>query len=133
MALTAATGTDLAVQLSDRWAPRVAPPMQRFAAQHEIRLYLSVDLKTFCLAAIEGGQRRRDAENLAVAAWEDLAPLLNDLVGVPMLHGVTAQLRQRFAARPGERPLFDAADGGADADSHRRHVRVLGRLARTTR
>jgi hypothetical protein len=102
---------NLAVQLNDLYwapAPAIAPPMQRFAAQHEIRLSLAMDLKTFRLAAIEGAQRRRDAETLTSAEWDDLGPIINDLVGVPMLHGVTAQLRERFAGRPAERALFDA-------------------------
>lgn len=101
----------LAVQLTDLYwapAPAIAPPMQRFAAQHEIRLALTLDLKTFSLAAIDGAQRRRDGESLTVAEWDDLGPLISDLVGIPMLHGVTVQLRQRFASRPAERALLDA-------------------------
>jgi hypothetical protein len=101
----------LSVQLSDLlWtpAPPITSPMQRFGAHHEIRLDLSVDVKTFSLAAIAGAQRRRTTDNLTTAPWEDLGPLVHDLVGMSVLHGVSAQLRQRFAPHATERPLLDA-------------------------
>lgn len=102
---------NLSVQLTDLyWAPSppIAPPMQRFAAELEIRLLLTLDLKSFNLSAISGAQRVRDAENLTTASWTDLGPLLTDLVGMSMWHGATAQLLKRFAERPEIRPLLDA-------------------------
>jgi hypothetical protein len=102
---------NVAVQLTDLlWAPTpaIAPPMARFAAELEIRLQIGIDRKTYTLADITGARRRRRRHDLADAAWDDVGHLVNDLVGLPMFQGVSAQLRSRFDARPDERPLQDA-------------------------
>ena len=56
----------------------------------KVRLDLCVDRKTFCLVGIAGAQRRRDTENLTAAAWEGTPSLVNDLVGMSLLHGVSS-------------------------------------------
>jgi hypothetical protein len=99
------------VQLTDLHfapAPAVTSPMQRFAAELEVRMRLEIDLNTFTLARVTAGRRWRRLADLERARWEDLHDVLQPLAGMPMLHGAIPELRRRWGDQPESRPVFDA-------------------------
>lgn len=102
---------DVCVQLTDLHfapAPALVPPMQRFAAELEVRMLLAIDRSTFTLAELTAGRRRRLVSDLEQARWEDLNDALRPLLGMPMLHGAIPELRRRWNDQAENRPVFDA-------------------------
>jgi hypothetical protein len=102
---------DVAVQLTDLHlapAPGEARPMERFAAQLELRLLAETRAYDFKLARITGGERRRTFADLETATWQNRDSTLAQLVDMPLLSGFSAQLLQRFGDAPDDRPLLDA-------------------------
>jgi hypothetical protein len=101
----------IGLQLTDlHLAPSAAisRPMERFAAQLELRLLAETRAYEFRLERIEGAERRRSLADLETAPWVDRRPAVEPLVGLPLLSGFAGQLLSRFAATPAERPLLDA-------------------------
>jgi hypothetical protein len=101
----------LGIQLTDLHftpAPAVARPMDRFAAELELRAVARVDLPGLRLASLAGAERRRSAADLGTAPWRDRADVLGRLVGLGLGPGVTGTLLDRFGAADGDRPLLDA-------------------------
>ncbi len=101
----------LALQLTDLfWAP--APPraraMDRFAAVHEVRALVAVDLARYVFGAIRAAERRRVAATLADAPWVDRSADVAGLAGLGLGRGVSAAILARFAAAPDDGPLRDA-------------------------
>jgi hypothetical protein len=100
-------GLCLVLQLSDvHFAPvgSVSDPLERLAAQREIRVQADVDLVSMSLRAIGGAERTSQAED------RDDAPLqprdLAFLVGHPALGGMARTLFARLGDPP-DRPLLD--------------------------
>jgi len=107
----AAGKVDLAVQLTDLHfapAPAVALPMDRFAAQLEIRGLARVDLQSWALAQLSVAERRRTYDDLESAVWRDRSDAVQGVVGISLFQGVSADLTRRVGDEPGDRPLLDA-------------------------
>src|SRR5581483_1803073 len=101
----------LALQLTDLfWAP--SPPraraMDRFAATHEVRALVPVDMGRYVFGAIRAAERRRVAATLADAPWVDRSADVAGLAGLGLGRGVSAAILARFAAAPDDGPLRDA-------------------------
>jgi hypothetical protein len=110
-ALGASSRIGLAAQLGDlhfRPGPERAGPMERLAAQLELRLLAEVDLESMTLEGLRGARRRRGPSDLERAAWESPGPDLAGLRGLPLRPGVSGTLLRRFGERPDERPLLAA-------------------------
>ncbi|HUI25597.1 MAG TPA: DUF2889 domain-containing protein [Candidatus Kryptonia bacterium] len=107
-----ANGTmELAIQLADlHFAPSAAVvrPMDRFAADQEIRGVLTVEFPTFQLSRIAVAERRRDSATFDSAEWNDLDVAVAGLIGLRFGFGITAELLQRLDERAADRPLLDA-------------------------
>ena len=100
----------LGLQLTDLHlapAPAVARPMDRFAGQHEVRLLVTVDLRSFAIVEARGAERSRDLATLAEAPWHARDAALAPLVGERLGAGVTGTLLARFADKAADRPLLD--------------------------
>lgn len=101
----------LAIQLTDLYcapAAEKARPMDRFAAQLEIRALTEIDVARFGLTAISAVQRSRTLADLEQAEWRDRSDAVADLPGLSLFSGVSRELVRRFANRPTDRPLLDA-------------------------
>jgi len=103
---------ELAVQLTDLAmapSPAVAPAMDRFAGQHEVRLLATVDVESASLAALRGARRRRTAATLETADWEPLDDRLAELAGAKVLAGFSRTVLARLDPEsPEDAPLADA-------------------------
>jgi hypothetical protein len=102
---------DLAIQLQDLLftpAPALAPPMERFGGQLEVRLLAEVDVINFTLTGVSGAERRRGLADLETAVWQPRDDVLAGLAGLRLTSGATAALLTRLGAAPGDRPLLDA-------------------------
>jgi hypothetical protein len=108
----AADGTMvLAMQLADLHfapAPPIARPMDRYAADLDMRGVLTIGFPSFALQRIEVAERRRAAATFERAAWSDLDAAVAGLVGLRFGFGITAELLRRLGERAGDRPLLDA-------------------------
>ncbi len=101
--------TRVAAQLSDLVLERTspgAPAMDRFGAQHEVRLQVAIDLEAGTLGALRGAERRRTAAELASAGWTPLDARLAPLAGTKMLSAYGRNVRERLGEDDG--PLLDA-------------------------
>ncbi len=101
---------ELALQLTDLHfapAPPIAPPMDRFAAQLELRALVRVDMSSGSLAHIEAAERRRSASALESAQWRDRSDDVAGLKGLKALSGLGRELLDRFGERADDRPLLD--------------------------
>jgi hypothetical protein len=101
----------VALQLSDvrfAAAPPIARPMDRFAAQHELRILVETEAYAFPVSAIECAERRRTWADVESAGWSSRNDATAQLIGLPLLSGFQSELLRRFADRAGDRPLLDA-------------------------
>ncbi|HVN88035.1 MAG TPA: DUF2889 domain-containing protein [Candidatus Binatia bacterium] len=89
-------------------SPAVARPMDRYAADQEIRGVFNIGFPTFELRQIAVAERRRDAATFDSAEWSDLDQSVAGLVGVRFGFGITAELLRRLGERASDRPLLDA-------------------------
>jgi hypothetical protein len=99
----------LAARLSDLHfapSPPVARPMDRFAAQHELRVLATVEVAELRLLEISADERRRTLATLEEAGWEECAAV-GGLAGLRLAPGVNGKLIERFGARVEDRPLLD--------------------------
>ena len=100
----------LAIQLADLHfapTPPVARPMERFAADREIRGHLTIEFPTFALRSAALAERTRTAAGFETGQWSDLADTVADLAGLGFGYGVTGELLRRFGDRMVDRPLLD--------------------------
>jgi hypothetical protein len=86
----------------------VASPLDRFRAQHEVRLIAHVDMRTLTFADITGEERVRDRAGLTGQAWESRAELLAPWAGRPALHGLAVSLLKELGGDPRQAALLDA-------------------------
>jgi Protein of unknown function (DUF2889) len=101
----------LALQLADLHfapSPPIARPMDRFAADQELRGVLTVEFPTFLLRQIDMAERRREAATFEKAEWNDLGTAVSGLIGLRFGFGITGELLQRLGDRAADRPLLDA-------------------------
>lgn len=101
----------LALQTTDLHyapAPPIAPSMDRFASELEIRGTAEVDFGRFALGDMALGQRHRDRASLDGATWRDRSDVARALVGQSLARGVSRTLLARAADAPHDRPLFDS-------------------------
>lgn len=102
---------EFAAQLTDLHfapAPAQAPPMDRFAAVHELRLWARVEMAGITVRALRAEERRRTRTALATDAWVDRSEHAGAAVGLSLFRGVSAGLLARFGERVEDRPLLDA-------------------------
>jgi len=103
---------ELAVQLTDLQmapAPEIAPAMDRFAGQHEVRLLAAVDVEAARLAVLRGARRRRTGATLESADWEPLDDRLAGLAGAKVLAGFSRSVLAHLGSEdPEDAPLADA-------------------------
>jgi len=103
---------ELAVQLTDLHmapAPEIAPTMDRFAGQHEVRLLATVDVEAARLDALRGARRRRTGATLESADWEPLDDRLAELAGTKVLAGFSRSVLSHLRPEdPDDAPLADA-------------------------
>jgi hypothetical protein len=100
----------LALQLTDLHyapTPSMAPSMDRFAAEHEVRGIVEVDLRRFALQSATLGERRRDRETLATAPWLDRTDVAAGVAGLSLARGVSAALLERLGSQEADRPILD--------------------------
>jgi hypothetical protein len=98
----------LTAQLTDLHlapAPALAPPMDRFAEQREIRLLAEVDFTSGQLTHVKAAERCRGRADLPDAVWHerDVAWLVGRRLG----SGIAAELLTRLGDAPADRPLLD--------------------------
>ena len=101
----------MAVQLVDlhlKPAPATAYPMDHFKSQLEVRVLAEIDMNNMSIHRVTAAKRRRNAENIAGAQWQDLDESLKDLAGIGLMSGMSGILLRRFGQRPSEGPLLDA-------------------------
>jgi hypothetical protein len=101
---------DLAAQLIDlHFAPAAAraAPMDRFAAELEMRALAEVELATMTLTPVAVAERRRDLDTLEQAAWRERADFVAGLGGLRLASGIAAELLRRLGAAKADRPLLD--------------------------
>jgi len=101
---------DLALQQTDlhcRAAAPLAPPMERFGRQLELRAQASVDLAAAALTRASGGVRERDAETLETARFQPLDRRLEVLIGHSLFQGFAARCLDAFGADPVDAPVLD--------------------------
>jgi hypothetical protein len=99
----------LALQVTDLEhapAPPVAPSMDRFAAEREVRGVATVDLATFAFAGVTLAERARTRATLD-APWRDRADVAAPLARISLARGVSAALLAGLGDRPDDRPLLD--------------------------
>lgn len=99
----------LALQVTDLAhapAPAVAPSMNRFAAEREVRGVATVDLGRFALTSVTLAERRRTRDALD-APWRDRSDVAAPLAGQSLMRGVSATLMASLGDRPDDRPLLD--------------------------
>ncbi len=100
----------LALQLTDlhfATAPAIARPLERFAAQLEVRALAHIDVAQFALVELTLSERRRTFDNIEEAPWRARADAIDGLAPLSLLSGVSAALLARFAERGDDRPLLD--------------------------
>ncbi|MGH0033239.1 MAG: DUF2889 domain-containing protein [Myxococcota bacterium] len=104
-------GLSLSLQLADvHFAPvpldEIVDPLERLAAQHEIRVHADVDLGAMTLRSVGAGERTTTAGDYQEAPWRtrDLA----FLDGHPALGGMAGTLFAKLSDAPADRPLLDA-------------------------
>jgi len=100
----------LAIQLADLHfapTPPVARPMERFAADREIRGHLTIEFPTFALRSATLAERTRTAADFEQGQWSELADTVADLAGLHFGYGVSGELLRRFGERMSDRPLLD--------------------------
>ncbi|HXJ34704.1 MAG TPA: DUF2889 domain-containing protein [Candidatus Eisenbacteria bacterium] len=101
----------LAFQLADLHyapAPPLAPSMDRFAEEREVRGIAEVDFATFSLAGLRLGERVRDRATLDTATWSERPDLGETVRGLSLARGVTAALLERLGGVDADRPILDA-------------------------
>lgn len=89
-------------------APDLAPPMDRFAAMHEVRVWAPVSLTTMTLGAMRAVERHRDTGTLAETNWVARSARLAALDGLSVFRGISAALFAHLGDDPADRPLLDA-------------------------
>jgi len=100
----------LAAQLTDLHlapAPALAPPMNRFAEELEVRVETELAFPGGEIGAIRGAERHRGSVDFERASWREHDAALAWLVGRRFGAGITAELLQRLGDGPDERPLLD--------------------------
>jgi hypothetical protein len=100
----------LAAQLGDLHcapAPAIARPMERFAAQHEVRLLAELDFPALAVASAVAAERRRGPDDLERAPWRERPDVVAPLLGERLGPGITGALLRRIGDAPDDRPLFD--------------------------
>ena len=108
---TADAGLKLTLQMNDLSfapAPALAPPMDRFAVQLEIRAGATVTLSDLAVRAIDASERRRNAGDFSRAAWVPRSTTVAPLRGLSLRAGVTAALYRELGGAADDRPLLDA-------------------------
>ncbi len=102
---------NMAIQLADlhlKPAPVGAFPMDHFKSQFEVRILVEIDMNTASIKRVTAAKRRRNAEDIQGARWEDLNHVVADLAGLGIMSGMSATLLRRFGERPSDGPLLDA-------------------------
>jgi hypothetical protein len=100
---------EFAAQLTDLYfapAPALAPPMDRFAAVHELRLWARVEMPAITVRELHVEERRRSRDELS-DAWVDRSERATAAIGLSLFRGVSAALLARFGEVPEDRPLLD--------------------------
>ncbi|MEE8580944.1 MAG: DUF2889 domain-containing protein [Myxococcota bacterium] len=101
----------LAFQLGDLHfarAPALAPPMDRFAAQQEVRGLAVVDVDGATLQSLIGAERHRERDEIESAEWTTLDGRLKEFTGAHLLAGFGRRLVDGLHAHQPDRPLLDA-------------------------
>ena len=102
----------VAVQLTDvATAPHCEverSPLDRFEAQHEVRVLARVDLANMSFRSLGAAERTRRREDLADLAFRDRSAELTELVGGSALGGLAKRLLERVGNDPQDRPFLDA-------------------------
>jgi hypothetical protein len=81
--------------------------MDRFAAELEMRALAQVELSTMTLVCVTAAERRRNLDTLEHVPWREREDFANQLIGLRLAAGVTAELLRRLGAMPADRPLLD--------------------------
>src|SRR5581483_10386988 len=130
----------LAAQLTDLHlapAPALAPPMNRFAEELEVRVETELAFPGGEIGAIRGAERHRGSVDFERASWREHDAALAWLVGRRFGAGITAELLQRLGDRPDDGPVRrgdvrrvgGGGAGRAVADRPRRPSRLLLHVA----
>jgi hypothetical protein len=108
---TADAQLKLTLQMSDLSfapAPALAPPMDRFAEQLEVRVAATVTLSDLTVLAIDASERSRDADDFSRARWTSRSATVAPLRGMSLRAGVTAALYRELGHTAADRPLLEA-------------------------
>jgi hypothetical protein len=87
--------------------PPVAPPMDRFAEQLEMRVLAELDFGTGRIAHAAAGERLRRARDFSEAAWRERGDVAEWLAGRRLGAGFAAEIIERFGTADEDRPLLD--------------------------
>jgi len=101
---------DVAIQsASFRTRPRaeVHQPLERLAAQHDIRVLGRVRLQDMQLVALDAAERRRGLADFTTAPWVSRSDDVATLAGAPALGGLAARSFARFGGEPEDATLLD--------------------------
>jgi hypothetical protein len=107
----AAGRMQLAVQLTDFWcapAPAVAPPMDRFASEGEVRVLATVEMQGITVTEIAATERRRGRADIEQAPWRPRGDAVHACIGLRLLRGAARELVRQFGGADDDRPLLDA-------------------------
>ncbi len=102
---------EIAAQLTELHfapAPAVARPMDRFAAQVEVRLIAEIAMDTVTVADLRAAERRRTRANLESAAWRDRTAQVRAIAGASVFRQLTGAALRALADLPTGAPLLDA-------------------------
>ncbi len=95
-------------ELSFAPAPALTVPMDRFAAQVEVRVLAEARMaEGAALTRVAAAERRRTLGDLETAAWRDRTDQVAELAGLRLTQGITGELLRRFGAAAADRPLLD--------------------------
>ena len=101
---------DVTVQFGDVFsAPyeAVDVPLDRFARQHEVRLFGRVDMSNITFAALELRERERAGRPLSPDGWVDRDALALPFVGGPAIYGLARQIDEQVGGAPERAAIRD--------------------------
>ncbi|MFM8412605.1 MAG: DUF2889 domain-containing protein, partial [Alphaproteobacteria bacterium] len=101
----------LALQMGDlhmRPQPADAAAVDRFARQLEVRVEATLSMGEMRLSSVRIAERRRGPADLDSAPWRPRPERAEQVHGLSLRAGITAELLRRFADPGDDRPLLDA-------------------------